>query len=159
MLSLRTCALEEEVIPVEVAEVYILICSCLIWNDPWALWIFCNVITTFFHHLNLIFCECPCTITLIVLIEFITESYIVVRRCDEVCRCCVCRKADTTIIRDRSLACASVLCVDENDTGRSLGTIDCAGRSILEDRYRLDVVRIHLTETAFNTIDKDKRRA
>ena len=92
-----------------------------------------NIITTLLHHLDLLIRECPRTVALEVLIELITESHMVVTACDEVCRSCVTYEADTAVVVDLSLTCATVLSVYENDTGRSLRTVDCTGRSILED--------------------------
>ena len=133
MLCLWAYILEDEVVPVEVTEIEVGISTCLIWNNPRTLRVFSHVITTLFHHCDLVVAECPCTFTLEILIELITKSYVIVSCCDEVCRCCVSCKSNTAVVGNLSLACLTVLCVDENNTGRSLGTIDSTSRSILED--------------------------
>ena len=78
MLCLRTGALEDEVVPVEVAEVNIRVCSCLVRNHPWTLRILSNIVATVLHHLDLIICECPCAITLEVVVELVTEGNMIV---------------------------------------------------------------------------------
>ena len=158
MLCLRTCLLEDEIIPVEVTEVEICICSCLVRNHPWTVRMFGNVITTVFHHIDLLVAECPCSITLEILIELVTESHMIVTAGDEIRRSRVGNNADATVVVDLCLARSTVLCVDEHNTCRSLCSVDRTSRCILKDRNRLDIIRIYLRERALHTVNEDKRR-
>ena len=157
MLGLRPNTLEDEVIPVKIAEVQVLVCPCLIRNHPRAGRILYDISTTVIHHLDLGISESPGPITLEIIIELITKVHIVIRSGHEIRRSRIVRDADTTCVCDLRIARTSALGIDKHHSGRSLRTIDCTGRCILKHGNRCYIVRIYLSQGTLYPIDQHKR--
>ena len=62
-------------------------------------------------------------------------------------------------IRDVYLIFGGILGRDEHDAVRRTRSVNSRGCSILEDRYRCDVVRIKIGRVAFDTVDEDQGAA
>ena len=75
----------------------------------------------------------------------------------EIRNSCVCRECDRTVIRDICLTLSTCLGGNQNDTIRSLHTINGSRCSILEDGNSRDIVRIDVVHRTRNTIHDYKR--
>ena len=158
VLGFRTVSLEEEVIPVEVAQIDIGIGSRYVRNYPRTLGVLCQVVAALVHHLYLLRSVGPRSLALQISVELVGQGDIVVCRGDVVGRCRVLGHADASVVADLSLAGLTAPGGDEHDSGGGLCTIDGAGGGILEHGYGFYVVRVDLGEGTLHAIDDYERR-
>ena len=78
MLRFRACLVQQVVVPVEVSEIEICICSGLVRNHPRTRRVLSLVVAALLQHLQLSVGISPCAIALGVVIELIGQSDIII---------------------------------------------------------------------------------
>ena len=157
VLGFGTAALEHVVVPVEVAQIAVF--AVAVGDDPRAVGMLGLVVAAVVEHLHLLVRVVPAHIAFRRVAEFVGEFHVVVSRRDEVGRGGVPRHAVAAVVVDFQRAGLTALGGDEHHAGRSLGAVDRAGRSVLEHRYRFDVVGVDLRQRRFDAVDEHQRAA
>ena len=159
MLGFGTRAVEDEVVPVEVAQVHVRVGSGFIRNDPRPLRILRYVVAAVIQHLELLVGVRPGAIALERLVEIVGQGHIVVAVGDEIGRGGVHRQAEAAVVGNLRVALRAAFGGDQDHAGAGLGTIDGASRGILQDGDAFDIIGVDLGEGALDAIHEDERRS
>ncbi len=157
MLGLGTSAVEYESVPIEIAKIDIGISARLVRNDPRTGRIFRHIVTAILQHLHLLVGVCPRTITFQGLVKIVGQGHIVVTAGHEIGRRGIGGYAIAAVVGDLRIACATALGGNQDNTRGCLCTINGAGRSILQHGNAFNIVRVHLSQRALDSIHEDER--
>ena len=158
MLGLRTDPVEHVAVPVEIAQIDILVRIRRIRDDPRPLRVLDDVVAALLEHFHLFVRIRPRAISLQVGIELVAEGHIIIGRGHEVRPRRVVGDAVPAVVIDAELAFLAALGGDEDDARRTLRTVNGRRRGVLQDGDALDVIGVELDERALDAVHQHQRR-
>ena len=154
MFPRRSCVVEEIIVPVEVAVVFIL---SVLFHHPRTLGI-----------LDLVVAPDPQFVVVDIIVvgilrplvcgeEHVYDGGRVVASCLEVRGCSGCTETETAVVRDVGLAVAAGLGGDEYHSVCGTGSVHCSCGGIFQHAYGLDVVRVDIVYVCFDAVHQHER--
>ena len=157
ILLLRTGFAEEVVIPVEVGIVAVR--TVVLHDNPGTLGILGLVVATLIKHLHLLGRIVGEVGSILRVVGLVDQTYLIVTRRHVVGRSRILRPSETAVEAHRSLTglVGTRFGRNQNHTLRSGGSVDGSGRSIFQDRDRLNIVGIDHIQLGNHTVDHNQR--
>ena len=161
VLLLRTHAVVEIAVPVEIAVIVVL--AVVAHFDPRSVGMLRAVVAAVVELLQaavlLGVAEDVHRAVRRVVHKLVDDAHVVVTRVDEIGRGGVAGPAEAAVVGDaRAFALLARLGGDEHHAGRRLGAVDGARRGVFEHRHRFDVVGVDLAEAHLHAVGQHERR-
>ena len=150
----RSCVVEEIIVPVEVAVVFIL---SVLFHHPRTLGILDLVVAPYPQFVVVHIIVVGILRTLVCGEEHVDDRGRVVTSCLEVGGCRRGTEAETAVVGDVGLSIAAGLGGDEYHSVCGTGSVHCGGGCIFQHAYGLDVVRIDIVYVGFDAIYQHER--